>query len=182
MMQQERVRLEIDDQPQDPAARWLEQRLHPDLPEACERAIRLAGLSWTDEAAAERYLAEAAALAPNHMAVTIAHYRYHFYKHHYSEAVGFAEDCLAALADKLKLPRDFRRVTPFHADFLSDDPTIRFWLWAMQAYGYVLFRLGRPEGVEVLEKVAELDQNDVTRTRVLLIVIAQGPGDEDDED
>ena len=181
-MMEERVRLAIDEQPQDPASRWLEQRLHPDLPEACERAIRLAGLAWQDEEAAERYLAEAAALAPNHMAVTIAHYRYHFYKHHYAQCVAYAEDCLAALADQLKIPRDYRRVTPFHADFLGDDPVVRFWLWCMQAYGYVLFRLGRSEGRDVFEKIITLDQNDRMGTRVLLTVIEQGPGDEDDEE
>ena len=160
--------------------RWLTQRQYPDLPSEAERELRLAGLSWHDEAVAETHLANAARLAPTHLAVVVAHYRYHFYKHHYVEARQYAGQCLRAVGETLGLPADFEAVTSADADFCGDDPVVRFWLFGMQAYGYVLLRLGETErGQAVLRKITELDQPDNTKTRVLLQVIAAS-GDDDD--
>jgi hypothetical protein len=160
--------------------RWLSQRSYPDLPSEAERELRLAGLSWHEERQAETHLANAARLAPGHLAVIIAHYRYHFYKHNYEQARQFASECLGAVGKTLGLPAAEEAVTRAHADFCGDDPAVRFWLFAMQAYGYVLLRLGETEkGQAVLQKVTELDQADNTKTRVLLQVIAAS-GDEDD--
>ncbi len=158
---------------------WLEQRSYPDLPSEAERALRRAGLSWHDEAEAERCLAQAASLAPGHLAVLVAHYRYHFYKHHYEAAARHARDCLAVVAARLGIPCEFEAVQSEQADFTGDDPLVRFWLFGMQAYGYVLLRLGeRERGTSALEKVAALDRNDYTKTRVLLDVIRQAGTEE----
>jgi len=155
-------------------AAWLEQRLYPDLPSEAERALRQAGLSWHDEVAAERCLARAAFLAPGHLAVLVAHYRYHFYKHHYSVAVRHARECLAVVAAQLGIPSEFEEVRSDHANFTGDDPLVRFWLFGMQAYGYVLLRLGeRERGTLALVKITTLDRNDYTKTRALLDVIRQ---------
>jgi hypothetical protein len=159
--------------------RWLDQRSYPDLPSEAERELRLAGLSWHEERRAEAHLASAARFAPGHMAVLVAHYRYHFYKHHYEQARRFAGECLSAIGKTLGLPAEFEAVTGAHADFRGDDPKVRFWLFAMQAYGYVLLRLGETErGQAVLRKITELDEPDNTKTRVLLQVIAAS-GDDD---
>lgn len=161
--------------------RWLSQRSYPDLPSEAERELRLAGLSWHAEREAEAHLANAARLAPGHMAVVVAHYRYHFYKHHYPEARQFAGECLSVIGKSLGLPPEVEAVTSAHADFCGDDPEVRFWLFAMQAYGYVLLRLGETEqGQAVLQKVTELDRPDNTKTRVLLQVIAASGADDDD--
>lgn len=162
------------------ASRWLDQRHHPDLPVEAERALRQAGLLWHREDEAQAFLARAAELAPGHLAVAIARYRYHFYKHHYPEAAHFAQECLTHVANRLGIPADVLSVTSDHADFTSEDPLIRFWLFGMQAYGYVLLRLGQSaRGRAVLEKVVRLDRNDSTKTRVLLTVI-DGAGVEED--
>jgi hypothetical protein len=167
--------------PVDPRARWLNQRAHADLPSEAERELRLAGLAWHREPEAEAHLARAEALAPGHLAVLIAHYRYHFYKHHYARARHFAGACLDAVGGQLGLPRAFEAVTSAHANFRGDDPQVRFWLFGMQAYGYVLLRLGEEElGKAVLEKVTALDVDDHTKTRVLLQVIAQAGAADDD--
>lgn len=161
------------------AARWLEQRSHPDLPPQAERALRLAGLAWHREADAEAHLERAAELAPGHLAVLVAQYRYHFYKHHYERAERFARDCLAAVATELGMPREVEAVTSEHADFAGSDPLVRFWLFAMQAYGYVLLRLGEEaRGRAALEKVAQLDTSDHTKTLTLLRVIANAGMDD----
>jgi len=165
----------------DIAARWVNQRAHADLPSEAERQLRLAGLAWHREEEAEAHLASAEALAPGHLAVLIARYRYHFYKHHYERARRFARACLDAVGDQLGLPRAFEAVTCAHADFRGDDPMVRFWLFGMQAYGYVLLRLGEADqGKAVLEKITALDVDDYTKTRVLLQVIAQAGIDDDD--
>lgn len=157
---------------------WLAQRHHLDLDPRAERALRAAGLSWQDEAEAERHLADARALAPGHRAVTIAHYRYYLYKHRFDEAEQYARACLRHAAEDLGLPADVRAVTRAHADFTRDDPALRFWLYGVQAYGYVLLRCARrEEGLEVLQKLVELDPSDQTKTRILLDVITRPPSE-----
>src|SRR5271169_1650571 len=147
---------------------WLEGRYHADLDPAAERAIRRAGLAWHDEPEAERQLALAASIAPDHTAVLTAHYRYNLYKHRYGPAQDCAERLLAAAARRLKIPLDWQKVRPAHADFRAQDPDIRFWLFVLQAYGYVLLRLGRRDlAVAALRHVVALDTDDQTKTRTL---------------
>jgi hypothetical protein len=158
---------------------WLEGRYHADLDPDAERAIRRAGLAWHDEPEAERQLALAASIAPGHTAVLTAHYRYNLYKHHYGPAEDCAERLLAAAARRLNIPVDWQDVGPAHADFRSQDPDIRFWLFVLQAYGYVLLRLDRRDlGMVAMRHVAMLDVDDQTRTRALLQVIERAGADE----
>lgn len=153
---------------------WLALRHYPDLDPRAERALRAAGLSWQNEAEAERKLAEACAFSPGHIAVSIAHYRYHLYKHHFQEAERYARECLRRAARELGLPEDHREVRCEHADFALQEVRMRFWLFGLQAYGYVLLRCGRrDEGIEALQKLAELDSTDQTKTRILLDVITR---------
>lgn len=151
-----------------------------ELPSEALRALRLAGLAWHREEEAEAELARAAELAPGHLAVLVARYRYHFYKHHYDRAEHFARACLDAVASELGIPSDLRAVTRDSADFDGDDARVRFWLFAMQAWGYVLLRLGEESrGKLVLEKVCALDRRDATKTKVLLEVISRAGADDE---
>ena len=158
---------------------WLEGRYHADLDPAAERAIRAAGLAWHDESEAERQLALAATLAPDHMAVHIALYRYNFYKHRYAPARDFSARILAALAQRLAIPADWQDVRPHQANFASDDPDIRSWLFVLQTYGYVLLRLGqRQQAMAPLHAVVALDTGDQTKTRALLSIIDRAGRDD----
>jgi len=164
---------------------WLDQRSIEDLDPRAERALRAAGQSFQHDDEAERWLAAAAALAPEHPAVLLAHYRYHLYKHHYDVAEDFARRCLAQACAELGLPSELLETQPHHADFTSTDPRIRFWLYGMQALGYVVIRAGRlDEGVTLMRKVVALDPSDQTKTGVLLAVIdtAGAPDHPDDQD
>ena len=159
---------------------WLDQRHYADLDPRAERALRAAGLSWHDEVEAERLLSAAERTAPMHMAVAVAQYRYRLYKHRFQEAEAYAAKCLSLASAALGLPGDFRLVTSAHADFAAFEPRVRFWLFALQAYGYVLLRCGRGgEGTSVLGKVVELDRADQTKTRALIDVIARAGSDDD---
>jgi len=112
--------------------------------------------------------------------VLIAQYRYQLYKHRFEEARAAAARCLAVAAARLGLPNDFREVRPEHADFAAMDADVRFWLFTMQAYGYVSLRSGHPsEGRAALERLSQLDMSDQTKTRVLLQVIETADRPED---
>jgi hypothetical protein len=157
---------------------WLEQRHYADLDPRAERALRAAGLCWHDDARARELLREAADVAPGHMAVVVAHYRYHLYKHRFEEARAYAQRCLSLSSAELHLPDDYSIVTSAHANFAAPDPGLRFWLFALQAYGYVLLRCGQREAaMAALGKVVELDGEDQTKSRVLIDVIARAGSD-----
>ncbi|HEY0463790.1 MAG TPA: hypothetical protein VGC79_06255 [Polyangiaceae bacterium] len=162
------------------ATGWLDRRAYPDLHPEAERALRTAALCWHREAEAEEQLGRAAQLAGDHVAVLIADYRYRLYKHRFEQAREAAERCLAAAAARLGLPADFREVRPESADFGALDPDVRFWLFTLQAYGYVLLRCGlREQGRAALERLTLLDATDQTKTRVLLQVISAADRPED---
>jgi len=167
----------------DADARWLNQRFHQDLPGEVERLLREAGLAWHDEPRAERLLAEAERRCPDQVAVLIAQYRYRLYKHRFDEAATYAAALLVEAARGAQLAPDFRRVARGDAPFAAAEKPLRFWLWALQAYGYVLLRCRRAEeGLEALRHLAWLDESDQTKTRTLLQVIEARESPEDLED
>lgn len=152
--------------------RWLSQRSYDDLPAEVERLLRAAGLAWHDEPQAESFLAEAERRCPDHVATLIAQYRYRLYKHRFPEAAVYATALLKRAAMNAGLNTDYRRVSRDDAPFRSADPALRFWMWAMQAYGYVLLRCDRDaEGFQALRRLAWLDETDQTKTRPLIQVI-----------
>ena len=162
------------------ATGWLDRRSYPDLPPEAERSLRAAALCWQRETEAESHLERARKLAPGHVAVLIADYRFQLYKHRFAEAREAATRCLAAAAHRLQVPADFRQVGPEHAAFSEMDADVRFWLFTLQAYGYVSLRAGDPaEGRAALEHLASLDVADQTKTRVLLqVIVAAGRPDD----
>lgn len=155
-----------------------------DLPRAAEKALHLAAAHWHDPPQAEAWLAEAWRLAADHRAVKLGHYKYFFYRQDLRRAAPYALLCVEDAARQLNLPADWRLVTPADAAFdvpLDDiEAEPRFFLYALKAYGYVLFRQGaHDDGLEALRKVADLDPQDRTATRLLLAVIERGQEEED---
>jgi tetratricopeptide (TPR) repeat protein len=160
------------------ASGWLAQRYHRDLDPRAERALRAAGLAWHVEEEAERQLALAAELSPGHRAVQLAHYRYYLYKHRFAEALASLQRCLTSFADALGW--DDAAQPPFACAEceLGEAPELRAWMFARQALGYLLLRLGRTaEGVAVLQQLTTFDVHDQTKTRVLLSVVTR-PADD----
>jgi len=160
---------------------WLERRYYGgDLPAAAERALHAVGPDWEDEATAEGHIYEALDLAPGHLAVQLAAYKFYFYRHRLTEALPYAQTCLSHILRRNQLPADWRDLCPEDAAFASLDPEPRMVLFALVANGYVLARLGRiEEGRAVLTKVAELDPQDRMGARRLLAVI-DGAAEDDD--
>jgi hypothetical protein len=160
---------------------WLDQRTYDgELPAAAERALRAVGLAWDDEATAEGHLYNALALAPGHLAVQIAAYKFYFYRHRLTEVLPYAQVCLAQTQRRNQLPADWRDVRPEDAAFTTLDPEPRMFLFTLVAYGYVLARLGRSEDARIaLTEVADLDPADCMGARRLLAVIEGGGRDDD---
>ncbi len=163
------------------AALLAESVLGGGLPPAAERELRLAGLAYRDDQAAERHLQEAADAAPDHAAVLIGRYRFYFYKGRLREALDVARVCLAKAARDLGLTADWRQVRCGDADFGNYDAVLaRFFLFTLKGYGYLHMRLGDlVEGRAALDKLLELDPGDKLGARVLLDVLER-KGREDD--
>jgi len=162
---------------------WLERDCHGEtLPPAAELCLKLAAASYGDDLEAERYLHQALALAPQHAAVYIAFYRFHFYRNRVRQALPYAELCLGLAARELNLNHDWRQVEREDAsfgDFAAFSP--RFFLFSLKAYGYLKLRLGElEEGRLAVEKVTQLDPADRVGAAVLLDVLNR-LGQEDDD-
>lgn len=153
-----------------------------DLPEAAERQLRLAGEAYEQDDRALAHLAQAQILAPDHAAVLIGFYRFHFYKGHLVEAMAIAERCLVKMAGDLRLPIDWRVVRADQADFGSYDAMLpRFYLFTLKAYAYLQLRLGAvAEGCAVVAKLLELDPTDKVGAKVLLDALACRESADDD--
>ncbi len=104
------------------------------LPLEAEHHLRLAGLAYSDDEAAEAHLGQALQAAPNHAAVLIGYYRFYFYKGRLQDALGMAMTCLEKAAGDNALARDWRRVRRKDADFGSYEAVLpRFYLFTLKA-------------------------------------------------
>ncbi len=153
------------------------------LPEAAERALRLAGLSYQDDATAERHLEAARRAAPDHPAVLVGFYRFYFYKGRLEDALIVARVCLLRAAHDNALDPDWRRVEAEDACFGRYDAVLpRFYLFTLKAYAYLQLRLGHiEEGRDAAAKTLALDPTDKVGASVLLDVLARREGDADDD-
>lgn len=162
---------------------WLERScLGETLSQSAGHCLQMAAKSYGDDLAVERYLHQALAMAPQHAAVYIAFYRFHFYRNRVRQALPYAELCLGLAARALNLNHDWRRVQREDAsfgDFAAFAP--RFFLFSLKAYGYLKLRLGElEEGRLAVEKVRQLDPADRVGASVLLDVLNRlGPEDDD---
>ncbi len=136
------------------------------------------------EAAAEGYaeeasdapLARALEQAPESLAVWVALYRNHFYRHRHSESLSVVEQVLALTTRRLGLsaPQDGPALAACLAK--PDAPMIllRFHLMALKACAYLLLRLGQVgAGMALLEMLMELDTHDRLGVHSLLDVARQ---------
>lgn len=152
------------------------------LPDAAERHLWQAGLSYHLDEIAEKHLRQAEALAPGHAAVLIGLYRFYFYKGRLAEALAVARSCLAQAAQENNLPADWAEVAPADAEFgRYDDIRPRFFLFSLKGYAYLQMRLGATEeGRRAVLKLLELDPTDKIGAAVLLNVLDRA-GQDDDE-
>lgn len=141
---------------------YFDRPLPPAVADLIDRAAEHYG---SDEA--ELFLLRAWFLAPAHLSVLVALYRFYYYRQRYEEALIVADRSVAAAARELGLDLgpdgDWRRL--HDADLgraVTQSMTLtRFLLLALKGAGYLLMRMNRPaEALERLEKVAAFDSGD----------------------
>lgn len=140
-------------------------------------AVAAASELWHEPERAEALLLAAMAAAPDSEAVMVALYRFYFYRGELEKALDLAERCIAHAAEEIGIDPDWRRGAASGFDFGDYAlPRHRFYLFALNAYGYLLARLGRKEAAEeALSAVMRLDPNDRIGSRQLLGMLRAGP-------
>ena len=151
------------------------------LPEAAQVHLDKAAARYQLSDVAETHLFAAAKLAPDHVAVLIAFYRFYFYKGRLVEALDIARQCLAKAQAENLLADNWRDVRAGDADFADWGALVpRFFLFSLKGYAYLNLRLGRlAEGRQAAEKLLELDPSDRIGARVLLDVLDNMEADDE---
>jgi hypothetical protein len=99
--------------------------------------------------------------APEHPAVLIAFYRYHFYGHRLQPARAVARRALWVGARALGLPELWRDAPRAALPGARYDPATRFFLFALKGLAYLSLRLGDSgEAAEALALLRHLDPED----------------------
>lgn len=140
-------------------------------------AVTAASALWDEPERAEALLRQAMADAPDSEDVLIALYRFYFYRGELSKALALAERCIAHGARGIGIDPDWRQVVATDIDFGDFSlPRHRFYLFSLNAYGYLLARLGRMvDSEQALSAVMRLDPHDRIGSAQLLGVVRAGP-------
>jgi tetratricopeptide (TPR) repeat protein len=121
----------------------------------------------------ERLLLSASALAPQHLMVLVALYRYYFYQHRLEDSLLVAESALAVVGRRLQFPETwvYLREANIGAGVMRSMGLVRFYLTVLKSAGYINLRLGNHQtGQAMLEKLVELDSHDRMGGKALLEV------------
>ncbi|MFA5824744.1 MAG: hypothetical protein WC825_02095 [Gallionellaceae bacterium] len=124
----------------------------------------------------ELMLLRANFIAPQHLMVLVALYRYYFYQHRLEDALLVAESTLAVVGRRLEFPDTwlYLREANVGAGVMRSMGLVRFYLMVLKATGYVNLRLGNFDtGQAMLEKLVELDSHDRMGGKALLEVLQQ---------
>lgn len=125
---------------------------------------------------AEAKLLQAEAIAPEHLSVLVALYRYYFYRHQHGAALAIASQAMNVVARRLNFVNvwtavkidDIARAATGQAELT------RFYLHALKGAGYLHLRLGDvDEGLKRLDHLAGLDPKDRIGAKALADVVRQ---------
>lgn len=109
----------------------------------------------------EPLLLAAYKIAPDHLTVLVALYRYYYYQHRLDDALTIAHKSLEVSGLRLGFPTYWYQLTSAHlgAGALISMGMVRFYLLALKAAGYLNLRLQNwTPAIEMLTKVSELDE------------------------
>lgn len=141
-----------------------------ELPAATGELLERAADAY-GEAQAEHMLLRAYFQEPEHLTVLVALYRYFYYQHRYRDAFEVAERAMAVAAKRLEMRCTWQQLNlqSLGGGVLRSMTLTRFYLMALKGSGYLKLRMDETqEGLERLEKVAELDSDDRMGVRSLV--------------
>lgn len=159
---------------------YFNSALPPKVAELIEQAAECYG-----EGEAEKPLLRAFFLAPEHLMVHVALYRFYYYQHRYLDALFIADKAMEVTGRELGLPRDWRELEKGHLGVASMKSMgmLRFYLLALKGAGYLNLRLGNIDAaIEILSKLVVLDEKnrlgasmllEIARDRVIDDIAAQ---------
>lgn len=165
--------LEIDDAPL-----YFEQPTSTTV-----QGLLLTAATTYGEDVAEHSLLRAYFLAPEHLTVLVAIYRFYFYQHRWEEANLVAGRALSVSGARLGFPEQWRQLTAQHLGFgvMRSMGLTRFYLFALKAAAFLTLRRGDPlEAIAMLEKLIELDPQDRIGAQALLAIARESCNPEDD--
>ncbi|CDH43390.1 MAG: hypothetical protein IPL59_13510 [Candidatus Competibacteraceae bacterium] len=123
---------------------------------------------------AEADLQRAYHLAPDHLMVLVALFRYYVYQQRFAQAIDISQQAREVIRQKLGLPQDWRTLS--EAQLVSGQENnrvmVRFYLLCLKGEAYLYARLGELEkGIALLEKIIEMDSKDYLGAAALLAVV-----------
>ncbi|MCB1776157.1 MAG: hypothetical protein KDI50_01860 [Candidatus Competibacteraceae bacterium] len=122
---------------------------------------------------AEADLQRAYHLAPDHLMVLIALFRYYVYQQRFLEALAISRQARDVIRQPIDLPHDWRTLS--EAQLSSGDKNmlmVRCYLLCLKGEAYLYARLGELEkATALLEKLIEIDGQDHLGATALLTVV-----------
>lgn len=140
------------------------------LPEEVLALINSASDEYA-EGNAEFPLLRAYYLASDSLTVLVSLYRFYYYQHRYQDALLCADKAMSIASKKLNMdiPWQSLNMDTLAYGLMNSMTLVRFYLMTLKGAGYLNLRLDNiDQGVQMLEKVLELDKEDRLGTGYLL--------------
>jgi len=150
---------------------YFDEPISPEV----EHLVAMAAANYGSEDG-ELMLLRANFIAPQHLVVLVAMYRYYFYQHRLEDALLVAESTMAVVGRRLEFPESWRHLREANVGeaVMRSMGLLRFYLMVLKATGYINLRLGEYDtGQAMLEKLVELDSHDRIGGKALLEVVQQ---------
>jgi hypothetical protein len=153
-----------------------------DIPDSVKELLILASDNWENTEVSQGYINEALSQADGHLEVLISAYRYFFYKNKPTMALDIAQKVMGKIQQQENLPTEWEALQPI-LEQRKYEPSIRLYINAYAAQGFVLARLGKLEEAKlVTERVKQLDENRESCATTVFEVLTQPPEEDEDED
>ena len=123
---------------------------------------------------AEADLQRAYCLAPDHLMVLVALFRYYVYQQRFADAIAISQQAREVIRQPLELPHDWLTLSEAHLGSGHEKSMVmvRLYLLCLKGEAYLYARLGESEkGIPLLEKVIEIDSNDHLKATALLALL-----------
>ena len=151
-----------------------------DVSEDVKSLLISASENWENTILAEQNINEALNRAENNLDVLTGAYRFFFYKKKPEIALKIAKKILKIIRETENLPLQWEQLKPILVARQSDS-SIRLYLNAYAAQGFILAKLGQLEEAKLItERVKEIDKNRESCATTVFEILTKSPDEDDD--
>ncbi|XHU96252.1 MAG: hypothetical protein JJP05_02010 [cyanobacterium endosymbiont of Rhopalodia gibba] len=151
-----------------------------DVSEDVKTLLIVASNNWENTILAEQYIREALNKSENNLDVLIGAYRFFFYKKKPEIALEIAKKILRIIQERENLPLQWEQLKPILVN-RQFDSSIRLYMNAYAAQGFILAKLGQLEEAKLITKrVKEIDKNRESCATTVFEVLTKSPDKDDD--